>query len=404
MKNLLFFFINILINKNMEQFLNKLRDFLKKALSKIHKAKHSNGWQNNHLLSLKEIEKAELAFKPVPPEKVKREYLIQASQLPIHILPHIDLLRRGVYQIQFSPAIQSQIKMGALNVTGGVVRNPQGQIVEHGTNINPAVLTPAILLYHIGVITFGVHQLAKINESLQKMNKKLDTIFSFLQDQRSFEIKGSILELSHLFKGILEFKKSGNTIEILNRIDMIKNIRKSNISNFLHLQKNLQDRLEHLNTLKRTSWFRSKKETIDLLDSIESFEIVFTDYSRSLLLDIYCTEVEVSFSVCHSAEEVKSRLSVLKNQTNFLEQCSNKFENLLNTKISQLIKDLWSNDEIIQLRSKRLKAYWNQIKKNIYELNKKYRNHIQSIESIINSKERVFFLQKQDPSECKKIA
>ena len=384
----------------MKQFLSILQNFLKK-----YKIKPLTGGSHNYSLSLKELKKEGLVFKPISPEKVKKEYLIDASQIPIHILPHIKLLRRGVYQIQFSSAIQSQIEIGTLNVTGGVARTPQGQIVKHGTGINPATLTSAVVLYQVGVIAFGAHQLSQINQSLEKMNKKLDNISSFLQDRRSFEIRGSIMELSHLFKGILEFKKLGNNTEVLNRIDIIKDIRKSNISNLLHLQKNLQDKLAYLNTLKRTSWFKqSKKEFVNLLDSIKAFEAVFIDYSRSLLLDISCTKTEVSFSICHSVEETKSRLSVLKNQTNFLEQRSFEFEKLLRMKLSTLIKDSWSNDNAIQNREKTLKARWRKIKQSIYDFNKVYRKHIKSIEDIVKPNKKSFFLQIQDLAECKKTA
>ena len=106
------------------------------------------------------------------------------------------------------------------------------------------------------------------------------------------------MELLHISKGIMEFNKLGNMTEVQTRIDLIKNIRIMNLPNLLHLQKNLQDELSYLKNLKRTSWFGSEKETTDLLNTIARYETILIDYSRSLLLDITCTEIEISFSTC----------------------------------------------------------------------------------------------------------
>ena len=188
-----------------------------------------------------------------------------------------------------------------------MARNQSGQIVAHGAGASLLSLSP-IILYQVGIVAFGAYHLKKINESLQKIDKKLDEISSFLSDKRSAEIRGQFLELLHISKGIIEFNKSGNMTEVLNRIDLIKNIRIMNLPNLLHLQKNLSDELNKLKTLKRSSMvkLKSDKEAMDLLNSIARYKTILIDYSRSLLLDIICTEIEVSFSICNSFEEVNS--------------------------------------------------------------------------------------------------
>ena len=166
-----------------------------------------------------------------------------------------------------------------------------------------------------------------------------------------------------------------------------------NLRNLLHLQKKLRDELNNLKTLKRTSWFGAKKETKALLESIVGYEIILVDYSRSLLLDIICTEVEVVFSICSSSEEVKSRLSFQSHQTEFLKTQSSEFGKTLNNKFSELIEDSYDDDETIEKKRKDIKIFWKQIKKNIFDLDTTYRNHIQSIENKIKPKGNIIFLQ-----------
>ena len=334
--------------------------------------------------------------------KVNKEKLIYASQLPAHIFPWVAGMKSGYYLIKFPPTIQSQINSGLLNITGGVARNPSGQIVAHGSGASLLSLSP-IILYQVGVIAFGSYHLKKINESLQKINEKLDEVSVFLSDKRSAEIRGQILELLHISKGIMEFNKLGNMTEVQTRIDLIKNIRIMNLPNLLHLQKNLQDELSYLKNLKRTSWFGSEKETTDLLNTIARYETILIDYSRSLLLDITCTEIEISFSTCNSFTEVESRLSSQKNQTESLKKKSAEFEEVLNKKFSELIEDSWSDDEIIQERRKNIKTSWKQIKKIVRNLDITYKFHIQSIENKAKPKDNIFFYKHWTPSSCQKI-
>ena len=359
--------------------------------------------QNDVSSSLEDLKRVGVTIKPVSNLKtVNKENLIYASQLPAHIFPWVAVMKSGFYLIKFPPTIQSQIHSGFLNVTGGVVRNPSGQIVAHGIRANLLSFSPTIL-YQVGVVAFGSYHLKKINESLKKINKNLDEISSFLSDKRSAEIRGQILELLHISKGIIEFNSSGNMTEVLSRIDLIKNIRGMNLSNLLHLQKNLQDELSKLKILKRSSWFKSDKETMDLLNSITRYETILMDYSRSLLLDIICTKIEVSFSICNSFEEIKSRLASQKKQTEFFKTQSSKFGKILNEKSSELIKKkLWSNNETIQKKRKTIKKSWRQIKKTIPDLDATYKNHIQSIENKAKSKDNIIFLKKPDSNEYKK--
>ena len=367
------------------------------------KQKNLNIKQND--VSLEDLKKAGVIIEPASnPPTVNKENLVYASQLPAHIFPWVAGMTSGLYLIKFSPTIQSQINSGLFNITGGVARNPSGQIVAHGSGASLLSLSP-IILYQVGVVAFGSYHLKKINESLQQINKKLAEIAAFLSDKRSAEIRGQLLELSHLSKGIMEFNKLGNITEVLKRIDSIKNIRIMNLPNLLHLQKNLKDELFYLKNLKRTSWFGSKKETMELLGSIYDYETILMDYSRSLLLDIICTKIEISFSICNSFEEVKSRLASQKNQTEFFKTQSSKFETVLNKKFSELIEgSWWSDDETIQKKRKTIKKSWKNLKKAILDLDTTYKSHIQSIENKTKTKDNVIFLKKLDSAEYKKTA
>ena len=286
----------------------------------------------------------------------------------------------GIYLIKFPPKIQSQVSSGFLNITGGVARNQSGQIVSHGANASLISLTP-IILYQVGVFAFGAYYLKQINQSLEKINKKLDKIFGFLEDKRSAEISGLLLELSHISKGIIEFNKAFNLTEILTRIDLIKHIRIMNMPNLLHLQKNLEDELTNLKTIEKTSWFKKEKETEALLKSISDYERILVDYNRSLFLDIICTKIDVIFSICSSTEEVKSRLKSQNDQINFSKKKLSEFEENLNNKFSELIKNsFFDSNKIIEKKRKDIKNSWERSKETIPELNKKCEEHIKSIE------------------------
>ena len=107
-------------------------------------------------------------------------------------------------------------------------------------------------------------------------------------------------------------------------------------------------------------------------------------------LDIICTEIEIAFSICHSSEEVKSRLSSQIYQTEFLKTQSSEFGKTLNNKFSELIEDSWDDDEIIEKQRKNIKISWKQIRKSISELDTIYKKRIQSIEDKIKPKTQIF--------------
>ena len=352
-----------------------------------------NFQKNNAHISLKDLEKTGLLTveQDIDKKKVSKENLIYASQLPAHIFPWVIGMKSGIHLIKFSPTIQSQINSGFFNVTGGVARNQSGQIMAHGVSTSLLSLSP-IILYQIGTIAFGTYHLKKINKSLEKINKKLDEISSFLLEKRSSEIIGLSLELSHISKGIIEFKKLGNLTEVFARVDLIKNIRVMNLPNLIHLQKNLQNKLNNLKNLERTSLFGSEAENKDLMDSIDAYDTVLVDYSRSLLLDIICTEIEVSFSK-FSAEEVKSRLKFQNNQTKFLKSRSSAFKSTLYEKMSELIDSSVNKDKTKAERRKNIKSSWKKIEKRIPGLYNLYKKHLLSIENKINSKSNTIFLQ-----------
>ena len=359
--------------------------------------------QNNISTSLKDLKrdgwKVERVFNE---KKVSGENLIYASQLPVHVFPWIVGMKSGIYAIKFSPEIQSQISSGFLNVTGGVARNQSGQIVTHGMNATPLLIS-SICLYQAAVITFGAYHLQKINHSLEKINQKLDKISSFLSDKRSSEIEGFLLELSHISKGIIEFQNLGNITEVLTRIDFIRHIRIKNLRNLLHLEKTLTSESGYLKKIKRESWFFAEKENEVLKSSINGYETALRDYSHSLLVDIFCTKIETMFSLYLSYDEVKSRLTVQKNQTQFLQDKLSEFETTLKKKLDELIIDSMECDEKKKKRKRDIKKSWKQIKENISKFDQIYKEHIQTIEDKVKSKNNINYL-KIDSQQYKKSA
>ena len=385
----------------MKVFLNFLRRLFKKSKI-INKFETQFSLRYNNSISLKDLEKAGLAFQPVPPEKIKKGCLIDASQVPVHILPHISLLKKvGVYQITFSPEIQSQIQMGTLKLTGGVVRDKTGRIVAHGANITPAV-TSVVMLYQIGVIVFGAHQLSKINKSLTVIQKKLDNIHGFQIDKRSAQISSHFKELSHISKGIFECSKLGNIKEVLNRIDIIKYIRVKNSTNLLHLKKNLKDSLYNLNSLESSSYFGSESNTKQLMDCLEYYARDITDYRSALFLDIILLKTEVCFSICKSFAETNSRLSDQEDHLVFFKNQQSSFERVLNTKISELVKSKFNKHETIKQRRAQISQSWRLKKTAFPDFNAKCRAEIQSIKRIIKPESNILFLRKSAPEEYKK--
>ena len=364
--------------------------------------------QNSITNSLEDLEKTglltvERVFNEKKISEENKERLVYASQLPAHIVSWVVGKASGMHLIKFSPEIQSQISSGFFTATGGVARNQSGQIMAIGTSANLLLLSP-IILYQVGTIAFGAYHLKKINESLEKINKKLDKISSFLINKRSAEIEGHCLELLHLSKGIIDFKKQGNITEVFNRVNLIKNIRIMNLPNLLHLKKNLQQELNQLKVLERKSWFGSEKEAIALLDSVGSYKTTLVDYSYSLLLDVISSEIEVVFSINNSSEEVKSRLSSFNDHRKCLKEYSSNFEKTLNDKFSELIEDSWSDVEDIEERRKNIKTPWKRIKKSITELDITYKKHVQFIEDKIKPRNNSILLKIEATQKHKKSA
>ena len=167
-----------------------------------------------------------------------------------------------------------------------------------------------------------------------------------------------------------------------------------NSPDLLHLQTDMQGKLIFLESLKRTSWFKSETETQKMLKALRDYECILTDYSRSLLLDISCCEAEISFSICKPFEETESRLTDQKQHVRFLSGCSDEFGKILNKKISELIKSRWFvSEEKIKDQKRDVEKKWEETEDMISDLKKQCEKRLQSIEKILNRKNNIFYLQ-----------
>ena len=86
------------------------------------------------------------------------------------------------------------------------------------------------------------------------------------------------------------------------------------------------------------------------------------------------------FSLYLSYDEVKSRLTVQKNQTQFLQDKLSEFDTTLKKKLDELIIDSMECDEKKKKRKRDIKKSWEQIKENISKFDQIYKEHIQTIE------------------------
>ena len=339
----------------------------------------------------------QISLKSVLLNEVNEATMIYASQLPAHVFPWVIGLKKGIYQIGFPPAVQSQIQSGMLNVTGGVARNSGGQIVAHGQALNfiPMVAAP-IILYQIGVIIFGARYLQKINQSLKKITEKMNKIHAFQLDKRTAQINSYFQEYSHLSKGILEFSECGNVEETLKRIDIIKQLRLMNLSNLLHLQKDLHNEGEQLKGLQSSDWVGSKKSTQSLKEVIESYARHLMDYKHSLFLDVICTKTEICFSVSRSREETTSRLLQQKNQLKKFKQQMFSFEQSLDKKTLQLINSHWNRAETLSSRREEVWDSWQEVKNIIPDFSKVCLNHIKDTGARTQIQGHTLFLNNTD--------
>ena len=339
------------------------------------------------LSSMDSLTSMGLKIRPITRTSLKDKTVICSSQLPLHIMPWIGSLKQGIYQITFHPEVQSQIKSGVFTLTGGVARNQSGQIIAHGRNVNPLIAPSPLILYQMASIALGVAHLSKINESLKNIDKKLDEIFDFLQDERSARIEGGFQEFLHVSKGIMEFYKSSNISEVLHRIDMVRHIRTKNLPHILHLKKDISCSLEDLKQLERSSWLFSEKETEDLLESIDLYENYLINYGHSLLLNIICTKTEIAFSMYYSIKETESRLLSQTKDFEFLKQSQNNFEKVLKKQIPKLIED----DNI---KKRKVRERWKKTKEIVDHFNKTIEKHNQSVKHIMQPRDHTIFLQK----------
>ncbi|MDE0119827.1 MAG: hypothetical protein OXM55_07455 [Bdellovibrionales bacterium] len=361
--------------------------------------------KSKNSFSLAKLKQAGLIIEPINSKVINKEFLINTSQFSTQAIPWIGLLKSGIYQIKFSPEIQSQINSGILNVTGGVARNESGQIIAHGSNINPLITFSPFILYQIGVVAFGAYHLQQINKSLKEINRKLGEIYNFQLDKRSSQINSHFQEFSHISKGIIEFSKLGNVTEVSNRINMIKHIRLMNLSNLLHLQKNLQDKQSKLNALKSSFSFTSKERFKNLSDSITHYGRDLIDYKHSLFLDIVCTKTEVFFSMCRCFEETEDRLSSQKNQVDFFKKQLSSFETSLNKKSSEM-KGLFNKEQTLKQEKSNIEKSWKKVTEVITNFDKVCIDHIQSTKSMVQNKDNIIFLHKKDsiPKDKKSIS
>ena len=396
----------------MKAILNFFKDQIKKLKGqdkpkpKMEEPAH-NAFNEPLSFSLEDLEKSGLSVEPVSEEQVNNEFLIHASQLPVHLLPWLGTLKNGIYRVTFPPEIQAQIYRGTLGVTGGVVRTPAGQIRSHGVSVTRVLAHPLIIVYQVGVLVFGSYHLQKIGASLKNINKRLGKIHNFLLDKRSAQIRAQIQEFSHISKGIVEFSKLGNIEEVTKRLELIKEIRLMNLSNLLHLQKNLIDNAKELGLLDRSSWFGSKKEEQSLERSIKDYKRDLIDYTSSLYLDIISTKAEVFYSMYKSFDEIKSRINAQKSGMKLLSSQKDSFEQVLSEKTKKLISkggmlDIFADADKLTKARKNIKSIWKEAKLLTEQFQQNGGYHIQSIEDSLKNKNKALFLQVSNNKSDKK--
>ena len=349
-------------------------------------------------LSLEDLEKAGLKIRPARPEEFNEKSLIHASQLSPHILPWTALLKSGVYCVQFSPALKSQM-------AGGFLSSPAGSLSARPTGLHPLAVLSPVLLYQAGVMVFGAWHLKKISESLGNLNKKLDDVHNFQWDRRSSKIKAHFQEFLHLSEGIVEFKEKGNIREIQNRLKSIRYIRLINGAHLLHLKKNLTDRRMKLGRLTGSSVvFKSGKELSELMSSVESYGKNLMDYKLSLFLDIICVNVEVVFSVARSLRETESRLKAEEGHIRLFREETGLFETALFDKIPKLVKKgLFEREEGLNERKRKVESAWKNLKNEIIcDFDHECGKHIKSTREALKRPSVVFLEVKNEQSVLKK--
>ena len=352
--------------------------------------------------SLEDLKKIGLRIEPVPKEVVNNELLVHASQLPSHLLPWLTTLESGTYRLSFPPKMEAQIYKGSIE-TRDLIDNsspPDKKIGSHGLSVTRVLAHPLIMIYQVGVLVFGSYHLQKIGASLKNINRQLGKVYNFLLDKRSAQIRAYIQEFSHIAKGIVEFSKLGNVEEVKKRLDLIKEIRLMNLSNLLHLQKNLIDNSKELILLERSSWFGAKKEEQSLESSIKDYKRDLIDYTSSLYLDIITTKTEVFYSMVRSYSEIKSRIGAQKSGMKLLSNQKNSFEKTLFEKTKELIKkgrggvfDIFTKDEEVSEAKRKIKNIWKDVKLLTEQFQENGGYHIQTIEESLNRKNKFVFLQ-----------
>lgn len=331
--------------------------------------------------------------------------IIVASQIPILAASTLNLLQNGVYRITFSPETQGLVNLGFANVTGGVARS-SGRIIEHGTSVSPlTVINPAFLLYQIGVVVFGGYYLSKISKSLKEINNEIHKVSDFQLNKRSSSIQAQLMELFDISKGILEFKEKGNLEGINDRICIVKDIRRFNLSTLLHLIGDLKIEANKLNHYKNIDLIGIEATNQQFIEFINNYKKLILDAYASLYLNVISNHIDIIFDINRSKDEIESRISYQKNTLKEIQLQMFSLQNKFNSKFRESIEGTWfgGEDEEREMKDE-LFLKWEEIISVTSSIHRECTEYIQSSKDHLEKPNNVFLLKMDKEQDLKKTA
>ena len=327
----------------------------------------------------------------------KSDKIVHLSSLPQNFVSLAGGLSPGQYHVKFSEKAIENVQSGTWKFVGKramVANSNSSQIVEHGKIVSPVLANAPLIFYHVGSIAFSVYHLKNIMGKLKSIDKKIDKVKAFQNDQRSSKVQGSLNEIQTIGRGILDFADKGKFDQILGRIKEIRSVRRRNEGNFLHLLTDLKKKAKDLKEIESEEWIGSEEGCETLVQTVISDSLYFQDFVKSLYINILSVQMEISFSKFSDYSEVEI-LNRIKDQKKYLKDFQNllgQYERNLHNKKRDLIKSLFEFDKTLKARKRKVARVWSQVDKFSEDFSKKCHNNLVNMRKCLRDKKKDFVL------------
>jgi hypothetical protein len=244
--------------------------------------------------------------------ELNSEQKMQISEFVSHIpvLMEAGAMAKA-YKVKFPKGMSHILMKYKTGGVGSSIIGEKGGIVGHAAFYSMAVESAVYGAFAVMSIATGQFFMCQINNELRQINRKLDEILQFMQDDKRYELFAEIKYLQSACNNYSSIMLHGEQREaVLNSIQEAKKLAIKDIGFFGEsLDRKLKD-------LKKVKYFDKLKSIINELKPIrESYEQSLQLYIMSCIADVYFAQ-----------NYDKSYIDMVENDINdqYVEQCRQK--------------------------------------------------------------------------------